>query len=244
MPDPVSEPAVWSFLEKVSERVQKADLPGFKALFVIGSLPGAYFKPGQSDVDLLALLAGSRPDVSDYRKQAELLESLLGEIPEGLEVDILPRYESDLATSPQTGLYLRPDLVARLLVQSRLLTGSYDLSQLRMPGPADFQADFPSQLRWWQANHGAVEACAAPLQAKYLLLVLRTWLAVLRNQLIYNKTELIAAYRKTSPDRALPQALEHFLAEYLKGGPIKSGYEKELFAFCEQLSSEILSAQL
>ena len=243
MPEFLNEAAVWTLLERVAERVQKANLPGFKALFVIGSLPGAYYKAGQSDVDLLALLAGSRPDVSDYRKQAELLESLLGEIPEGLEVDILPRYESDLAVDQKTGLYLRPDLVARLLVQSRLLTGSYDLSQLRMPGPADFQADFPSQLRWWKANHGAVEACVAHLQAKYLLLVLRTWLVVLHGQLVYNKIELIATYRQASPDRALPQALERFLAEYLEAEPIQPGYEKELLRFCGQLSTEILSLQ-
>ena len=244
MPEPLSEAAVWTLLEGISERVRKAELPGFRALFVIGSLAGGYFKPGQSDVDLLALLAGSRLEKSDYQKQAERLEALLGKLPQGLEVDILPRYESDLATSPQTGLYLRPDLVARLLVQSRLLAGHYDLSHLRMPDARDFQADFPAQLRWWQANHGAPEDCDAPLQAKYLLLVLRTWLAVLRNQLIYNKTELIAAYRKTSPTHALPQALHRLLVEYLQASPIHSGYEKELLTFCGQLSSEILSVQL
>ena len=243
MPELLSEAAVWSLLEGIAERIQKANLPDFRAFFVIGSLAGGYYKLGQSDVDLLVLFAGSRPDDIEIKEQTKLLVSLLGEMPTGLDVDILPRYESDLATSPQTGLYIHADLVARLLVQSHQLAGAYDLSQLRMPGPADFQAEFPSQLRWWQANHGAPEACAAPLEAKYLLLILRFWLAVLRKQLIYNKTELIAAYRRSSPTRALPQSLERLLAEYLQAGPIHPGYEKELPSFCGQLSSEILSFQ-
>lgn len=244
MPEPLSEAAVWTLLEGISERIRKADLPGFRAFFVIGSLGGGYYKPGQSDVDLLVLFAGSRLDEDMVQKQLKVLESLLGEIPQGLEVDILPRYESDLAMSPQTGLYLHPDLVARLRIQGRLLAGSYDLSRLKMPGARDFQADFPAQQLWWQANHGVLENCPPPLQAKYLLLILRNWLAVLRGQIIYNKAELIAAYTKASPTRALPKALECLLAEYLLSSPIHSGFEKELLTFCGQLSSEIQSVQL
>ena len=112
-----------------------------------------------------------------------------------------------------------------------------------MPGPRDFQADFPSQLDWWQANHGPLETCPPPLQAKYLLLVLRSWLVVFRHQLIYNKSELIAAYQNAKPNLALTPALNRFLAEYLKANSIQPGYEKELLTFCGQLSSEILSIQ-
>ena len=243
MPNPLSETAVWTLLERIAERIQNAHLPGFKAFFVIGSLAGGYYKPGQSDVDLLALFAGSSPAEDEYKRQAELLESLVGKIPGNLAVDILPRYESDLSIDPNTGLYLRPDLVARLLTQSRQLAGSYDLSSLKMPGPRDFQAEFPIQLDWWQANHGSLETCPPPLQAKYLLLVLRSWLVVFRHQLSYNKSELIAAYQNAKPTQALTPTLERFLAEYLKGEPIQPGYEKELLTFCGQLSSEILSIQ-
>jgi len=243
MPNPLSETAVWTLLERIAERMQNAHLPGFRAFFVIGSLAGGYYKPGQSDVDLLALFAGSPPAEDEYKRQAELLESLVGKIPWNLAVDILPRYESDLSIDPNTGLYLRPDLVARLLTQSRQLAGSYDLSSMKMPGPRDFQAEFPIQLDWWQANHGPLETCPPPLQAKYLLLVLRSWLVVFRHQLSYNKSELIAAYQNAKPTQALTPTLERFLAEYLKGEPIQPGYEKELLTFCGQLSSEILSIQ-
>ena len=108
MPNPWSEVTVWSLLERIAERVQNAHLPGFKAFFVIGSLAGGYYKPGQSDVDLVALFAGSRPAEDEYKKDAELLESLVGKIPGNLAVDILPRYESDLAVDSKTGLYLPP----------------------------------------------------------------------------------------------------------------------------------------
>ncbi len=244
MPDTLSEAAVWSLLEGIAGRVQDAHLPGFKALFVIGSLAGGYYKPGQSDVDLLALFAGSRPGEGEYKRQLEVLESLVGNRPENLDIDILPCYESDLEKDPNTGLYIHADLVARLLIQCRQLAGAYDLGNLKMPGPRDFEAEFPTQVRFWQANNGAPETCAAPLQAKYLFLVLRFWLAALRNQLIYNKTELIAAYRQAKPSQVLSPALERFLAEYLQDEPIHPGYEKELLTFCGQLSSEILSLQL
>jgi hypothetical protein len=244
MPSPLSEPAVWSLLERIAEHIQKADLPGFKAFFVIGSLAGGYYLPGQSDVDLLALFAGSRPVEEEYKRQTELLESLVSAVPGNVAIDILPRYESDLVIDPNTGLYLHPDLVARLLTQSRLLAGTYDLSNLKMPGSRDFQAEFPSQLNWWRSNHGALETCVAPLQAKYLLLVLRSWVAVFRNQVIYNKRNLIAAYQQAQPNQALTPALERLLAQHLKAEPIQPGYEKELLTFCGQLSSEIVDFQL
>jgi predicted nucleotidyltransferase len=244
MPESLSGAAVWSLLERIAECILNANLPGFKVLFVIGSLAGGYYKPGQSDVDLVALFAGSPPAEDETKRLAELLEALVGERPANLDIDILPRYESDLAIDPDSGLYFNPDLVARLLIQSKKLAGSYDLSQLKMPGPRDFQAEFPSQLSWWRANHGPLETCAQPLQAKYLLLVLRSWMAVLCKQLIYNKTELIAAYWQANPSQPLTPALEHFLAKYLMAEPIKTGYEKELLTFCGQLSSEILSLQL
>lgn len=243
MKSPLSEKAVWSLLEKIAERVCKANLPGFKAFFVIGSLAGGYYKPGQSDVDLMALFTGSRPAEDEYQRQAELLDSLVGKMPENLDIDILPSYESDLSINLDTGLYQNPDLVARLLSQSRQLAGAYDLSNLKMPGPRDFLAEYPSQLTWWQASYGPLETCPASLQAKFLLLVLRSWLAVFHDQLIYNKTDLITAYKNANPSQALTPALENFLAEYLKAEPIQSGYEKELLSFCEQLSSEILSVQ-
>jgi hypothetical protein len=244
MPSPLSEPAVWTLLEKVAERIQKADLPGFKAFFAIGSLAGGYYLPGQSDVDLLVLFAGSRPVEGEYKKQAKVLESLIGKVPGNLTIDILPRYESDLLIDPNTGLCLHPDLVARLLTQSRLLAGTNDLSSLKMPGPRDFQAEFPSQLNWWQLNHGPQETCTPLLQAKYLLLVMRSWLAVFRNQVIYNKRDLIAAYKRSQPSQALTPPLERLLAQHLKAEPIQPGYEKELLAFCGQLSSEIVVFQL
>ena len=243
MPNPLSETAVWTLLERIAERVLNANLPGFRALFVIGSLPGGYYKPGQSDVDLLALFAGSPPAEDETKKQATLLESLVGEPPANPAIDFLPRYESDLAVDPNSGLYLHPDLVARLLTQSRQLAGSYDLSSLKMPGPRDFQAEFPSQLDWWQANHGPLDTCTPSLQAKYLLLVLRSWLVVFRNQLIYNKRDLLAAYQNAKPTQPLIPTLDRFLVEYLKAEPIQPGYEKELLTFCGQLSSEILSVQ-
>ena len=243
MAEILTEAAIWPLLERVAECIQNARLPGFRAFFVIGSLAGGYYKPGQSDVDLLALFAGSRPSENKIKRQAKLLESLVEEMPANLDIDILLRYESDLAVSPTTGLYAHADLVARLLTQSRLLAGAYNLSSLKMPGPRDFQAEFPSQLRWWQINHGPLETCPPQLQAKYLLLVLRSWLAVFRDQLIYNKNELIAAYKNAKPNQVLTPALEGFLAEYLNAEPIQSGYEKELLTLCELLSSEILSVQ-
>jgi predicted nucleotidyltransferase len=243
MPSSLSEPAVWALLERIAERIQKADLPGFKAFFAIGSLAGGYYLPGQSDVDLLVLFAGSRPVGGEYKRETKVLKSLVGPVPENLAIEILPRYESDLVIDPNTGLYLHPDLVARLLIQSRLLAGRYDLSNLKMPGPRDFQAEFPSQLNWWRSNHGPQETCTALLQAKYLLLVLRSWLAVFRNQIIYNKRDLITAYQRSQPSQALTPPLERLLSQHLKTEPIQPGYEKELIAFCGQLSSEIVDFQ-
>lgn len=244
MSKPLDETAIWAALEELSQRFLKAPLERFKALFVIGSLAGGYFQPGRSDVDLVALFAGQRPAPERVTELAELLERILMQYAPGFEVEILPRFESDLEEDPKSGLYQNPDLAARLLIQSRLLAGSYPLGQLRMPGPADFQASFPDHLSWWRIHHGAVETMSPLLQAKYLLMILRFWLAVLRGNLVYRKQALVERYKDAQPCASLSPSLESLVTSYLESKPIEAGHEKELLSFCGQLTEEIISFQL
>ena len=45
----------WRTVEDLAHRLTTAQFKALGAVFVIGSLPGGYFRPGQSDLDVVAL---------------------------------------------------------------------------------------------------------------------------------------------------------------------------------------------
>jgi len=51
--------AAWKELETFSSSADGLRLSEVRAIFAIGSMPGGYFRPGQSDLDVLVLFKGA-----------------------------------------------------------------------------------------------------------------------------------------------------------------------------------------
>ncbi|MEA4811430.1 MAG: hypothetical protein VB108_02525 [Anaerolineaceae bacterium] len=238
-----SQEAAQMLLTEISRRFKASALPGYRALICIGSFAGGSFVAGRSDLDLVVLFSGKQPDEAETLRQTKELQDMIADLPSHEEVEILPRYDSDLAADPKSGLYAHADLIARLKVQAKLLDGSFDAQALRMPGPKDFRAEFVKEFGPAFERLETLPATEAALGAKFLFLALRYWLAIRRNRLVYHKSALTEAYRQAKPESALPTELENLAQNYLTGKATAKGYPEALGPFCLQLAREISSFQ-
>jgi len=67
----------WQELHRFSDQIRALQSAEIRAVFAIGSLPGGYFRPGQSDLDAVVILAGSPPrDDARCRTHQQLSETI------------------------------------------------------------------------------------------------------------------------------------------------------------------------
>lgn len=238
----------WQTLDGLIQRLSVVPLKGLRAVFVVGSLPGGYFRPGQSDLDVVALfndpplhgiaLTNLRTELEIWVQPEKLLYPF--------EVDCLPRFVSDLGRNPESGCLQNPDLVARLKVQSRQLYGNYPVETLPMPSAEEWALETRHFLGWWeeQFQNDPTRFAIPAYQIKKILTLVRLYLAVRRDLVEYNKFKLLEVYEQAIPVVHISMGTCLAIQTYLSEGEINAQAQSRLASELPDIQKTLIEAIL
>ncbi len=255
MSNPMSEAeraAAWQELQGFARALQEFNAPQIRVAFVIGSFPGGYFRPGQSDLDVVIILAGSPPTDEPTCQQHQALRQAIKELANKAspyEIEPMFIYEAELKRDPRNGLLPRADFALRLLLQSQLLMGEFDLQQVDQPLPQDFTYVLQRYLEYFQHKIGPDGFDQAPLSdlVKHVLTLMRYALIICRQHEQYNKFAILQDYLRFIPELPLPDSIKRSIEKSLQGEPIDQDlaatFRQELPVFQQALVDAMLRAK-
>ena len=235
--------SAWAAAKAFASALAAANLPGYRATYVIGSLPGGYFDPATSDIDLVALFAGERPNdahVEALSKQIKALLLPLTQIPDGFEMECLPRFEAELVRD-SNGVLPNPDLAARMHLQSRSLDGGDYTLSVDKPSAADFQQELRRFLSSGKTIRNTDYPKASPGKlVNHCLALMRFYLAIREGRLIYDKRDLPEAYQAAPPLVNLPPAFLDNWQQVRRGEQLPINTVKELRSAVQAFERKLL----
>ncbi len=244
--------AAWQELQDFARALQELHAPQIRAAFVIGSFPGGYFRSGQSDLDVVIILAGSPPEDELTCQEHQTLRQAIkriASIASPYEIEPLFIYETELKRDPHSGLLPRADFALRLLLQSQLLMGDFDLHEVDQPLPQDFTYVLQRYLEYFQHKidlDGFDQVSLSDL-VKHVLTLMRYALIICRQHVQYNKLAVLQDYLRLIPEIPLPHSLQKAIEKSLLGEPIDpdlaAAFRRELPAFQQALVDAMLRAK-
>jgi len=244
--------AAWQELQDFARALQELHAPQIRAAFVIGSFPGGYFRSGQSDLDVVIILAGSPPEDELTCQEHQTLRQAIkriASIASPYEIEPMIIYEAELKRDPHSGLLPRADFALRLLSQSQPLMGEFDLHQVDQPLPQDFKVVLQRYLEYFQHRiiPDGIDQATLPALVKHVLTLMRYALIICRQHVQYNKLAILQDYLRLIPELPLPDSLKRAIEKSLQGEPIDpdlaAAFRQELPAFQQALVDAMLRAK-
>jgi hypothetical protein len=183
--------------------ILQIDGDGILSVFLIGSLGGEYYRPGQSDIDTVILVKDNA--IITQKQLDEIAEKYWHtyEVPKGFgsimiyEHELFPPYEKNRADDFEFTVE-----IARLKTQGKAIYGSYDLGNVPMPTRQHFIYDAIIMGKWFDAEFGypmyrklRVTGCI-----NCILGTMRRYLMIEKNIFEFNKFQTINAYLNNSPN--------------------------------------------
>ena len=175
---------------------------GILALYVIGSLGGGYYRPGQSDIDTViivedgAAITQKRMDriAEKYRRKYD--------VPKGFgsvmirEAELAPPY-----TKSETDEFEFTVELARLKVQGKAVFGEINTDAIRMPFKEDFIRDAVIFEKWAAREFGypGFEKLQIAGCVNSILMFLRRFLIIEKGVFEFNKFRMIDTYMRSEP---------------------------------------------
>jgi len=175
---------------------------GVLALYVIGSLGGGYYRPGQSDIDTVIIV---RDDVVISQEQIDIIAEKYHakyNVPKGFgsvmirESELLPPYiKSELEEFEFTSE------IARLKTQGKAIYGSIKTDSIKMPTKEDFLKDALIMEHWFGKEFGYPMFDKLQLTGclNCILGCLRRYLIIEKNVFEFNKFKTIDIYMQNNP---------------------------------------------
>lgn len=234
----ISEATAWRILRCYVADLLKIDTVTLIAVYATGSLPGGYYRPGQSDIDAVLIVAdGSEhvwgTDEVPSPALAALNRSYLARyrIPKDFgpfplqQRELFPPYDPD-----NDVLALE---IARLKVQGKRVYGCFDLDAVPMPTAEDFLAGARRFELWYRDSFAPAtpsEALSPAACVNTILMHLGRFLQIKRGMLVFDKRKIVRAYLDSDPPFADTRALR--LVEAFLASPTVSDDEaRQLRAF-------------
>lgn len=201
MSDIITEDKAYKIVEEFLEEILSEDRD-IIALYVIGSLGGGYYRPGQSDIDTIIIV---RDDTFITQKQIDEIADKYHrkyDIPKGFG-SVLIRI-SEL--SPP---YLKSEIdefeftieIARLKTQGKAIYGLIEIEDIKMPSKKDFIKDALIMEHWFDKEFGypifdklQITGCV-----NCILGYIRRYLIIEKNIFEFNKFKTIDIYLQNNP---------------------------------------------
>ena len=211
----IDEKAAWDILQKFSEDCREIDSSSLIAIYATGSLPGGYYRPGQSDIDAVLIIKNGSEDVwGNSEKPSKALEELnrqyleMYQIPKDFgpfplqESELFPPYdpENDFLTQE----------ITRLKFQGKLVYGNFDLEEIPLPSIENILADAKHFEEWWRDQFSIatkVEGMSPEACVNTILIHLRRFLQIKRGVIEFNKLKVVATYLDNEPPFINSEAL-------------------------------------
>lgn len=201
----MNEEQAWRLLHEFAREASSIDPPRVKAIIAIGSLPGGYYRQGQSDLDVVILTADADQalglDKTNFLTAiSETVKKFQSCCDEETKLEAILLSETDLSATNAEGLLLNPQLNARLKVQGHILFGGYDLGLVPMPSPRDLLNEFrQNETRDMSEGEAQDEQPDPSGLIKYAFYLIRSYLSIVHSVFDFNKLTLLDTYKKHTP---------------------------------------------
>jgi len=197
--------------QKFAEELKNKYNEKILAVFVIGSLGGDYYRPGQSDIDTVVITSCNRQEINAIDEEAEAIADRYWkeyDVPKGFGAIVFAEEQLYPPYVAKEELILE---ILRLMTQSRLIYGYYDIKKVPMP---DKQAmiDNENAFEDWMAEsakkagqHGESETQTTFSELDKQIFVngtlwhIRRFLMINSDIIEFNKFKLIDLYLKNNP---------------------------------------------
>lgn len=203
----IAESDAWDILDSYAGDCLQIDSPSLLAIYAIGSLPGGYYRPGQSDIDAVLIVRnGSESIWGNSDTVSARLAALNREYREsyGIPKDFgpFPLQESELYPPYNPDRDLVTLEIARLKLQSKRVHGAFDLAPVPMPTADDFLRDAQRFEEWMRDEFlpiTPIEKLSPIACVNCILIYLGRFLRIRRGVIEFNKLKLIDRYLDNEP---------------------------------------------
>jgi len=197
----IDERTAWEILRLYSTECSKLDPDSLLAIYAIGSLPGGYYRPGQSDIDAALIVSeGSETIWGNSDSPSKKLAALN------------QRYEQDYGIPKDFGPFsvqpheLHPPYdhdreltleIARLKLQGKLIYGTFSLDDIPMPARKDFLKDFQHFEEYWDdefSRNTPLERMTSTQCINTILIHLHRYLIVEKGIFEFDKRKIVPLY--------------------------------------------------
>ena len=124
------------------------------AVYIIGSLGGGYYRPGQSDIDTAVII---RDEAKISQEQIEEIANNYYkkyDIPKGFGAEVIRISELSPPYTNRKGEDFFTMAVARLKTQSKAVFGMIDIDNIKMPTIEEFKTDELKGEKWLNDEFG------------------------------------------------------------------------------------------
>lgn len=219
MGDIITKEQALAIVEQFLNALLSVDPQGILALYLIGSLGGGYYRPGQSDIDTLILV---RNDAAISQEEIEEIAdrySVLYHVPKGFgavmvhECELFPPY-----IKSETEQFEFTVEIARLKTQGVLFYGQYSLEHIPMPTAQDFVKDAKIMENWLRSEYGdpIYEKLDITACVNCILMTMRRFLMIEKSIFSFNKFETVEIYQSQEP-AIINEEVFSFIHSYLRG---------------------------
>jgi predicted nucleotidyltransferase len=244
--EPISERAAWEILDRYVQDCLEIDRESLRTVYATGSLSGGYYRPGQSDIDAVLIVAdGSQEVWGDWEECSERLAALNQAYTERCripkELGGFALQESTLYPPYDPTADILPLEIARLKVQGVCVYGAFDLESVPMPTADDYRRGARNFEAWMDDAFLPEHPIAGFSEAacvNTILIYLGRYLRIERGVLEFDKRAVIAAYRQHDPP-FVNQVAFRLVEASLAGETLSEPQIEELRRYAAQLRTEM-----
>lgn len=201
MSEVITEEKALVIVKEFLEEILKEE-PGVLALYVIGSLGGGYYRPGQSDIDTVIIVRDDA--VISQERMNNIAEKYQHKykVPKGFGSILIHEFElSQPYTKSIVDEFEFTIEIARLKTQGKAIYGIINLDNIKMPSKDDFIKDALIMEHWFTKEYGypmfdklQITGCV-----NCILGILRRFLIIEKGIFEFNKFKTIEVYLQSNP---------------------------------------------
>lgn len=204
------------------------------SLYVIGSLGGGYYRPGQSDIDTIVIVRDNAVVTQEIIDQIAEDYQQKYHVPKGFGAVLV--HESELSppyTKSETEEFEFTVELARLKIQGKPIYGSIQLEDIKMPARSDFIKDALIMEHWFHKEFGypMFDKLQTVGCVNSILGILRRYLMIEKNIFEFNKFKTIEAYLRNDPPITNEKAFE-IIHNVLNNGPAECEEDLQILRAC------------
>lgn len=203
----IDERDAWEILRQYAKDCLKIDSDTLIGLYATGSLPGGYYRPGQSDIDAALIVKNGSEHLWGNSEKAskslgELNRRYLNRYKIPKDFGPFPLQERELLPPYDPEADVLPLEIARLKIQGKPVYGQFDLDAVPMPTARDFLVGAQRFEEWWRDEFSKTtppESMSPTGCVNTILIHLGRFLRINKGIIEFNKRKVVPTYLDNDP---------------------------------------------